>query len=292
MVGDEDRPPAWHETGSAIDRLLARVETMFELGTSALVPILTIALPMLLALVSFFVVPYEMSARLQGPRDPGDEEYVSIAPHVGYEGDVPPVEEAEPEVEPAEELPAQGDPTAPAEEGVAEPVAAEPGPEVPADVGGAPATGPVAGRGVDSHLLPGLSEEAIARAKAGGRTKKCTPEPNPRIVPIGEQRWRLDSKMVDYYATHIKALDALGWVSKWKAEDGSRKGFKVGGLSCGNDAWLAGLRNGDVVLTVNGTKVSSILEGIAAYARHRKADVIALEILRKDTIRVHTYRME
>ncbi|MBA2320380.1 MAG: PDZ domain-containing protein, partial [Deltaproteobacteria bacterium] len=138
----------------------------------------------------------------------------------------------------------------------------------------------------------GVTADETAKPKAGGRTKKCEPVPNPRIVTIGEKRWKVDSKMLDYYATHIKALDELGWVSKWKAEDGSRKGFKIGGLSCGNDAWLAGLRNGDIVLTVNGTKVGSILEGIAAYAKHRKADVIALEIMRKGEIRFHTYRMQ
>jgi hypothetical protein len=265
---------------------------MFELGTSALVPIGTIALPIVLAVVSYFVVPYDLAWRLRGDTQAGDEEYASLAPYVGYEGDAPEEPEAEVDEPVAAPEPALGDPEAEPDEGVAEPApdALPAGPDTPADAGGEPATAPPPRAGTPTGSPTGAGRDAIARAK-GGKVRKCEPVPNPKITSLGEKKWRIERKMVDYYATHLRALDELGWVTKWKSEDGYYKGFKVGGLECGNDAWLAGLRNGDVVLSVNGTRVNSILEGIAAWAKNRKADVIVLEILRRGEIRSHTYRL-
>ncbi len=273
-------PRSWFGPGSAIDEALSRVETLFEVGASALVPVATIGVPFLLAVLAYLVVPFELSPQLLGDNSAGDEEYVSFSPPVGYPGDAPPDDR------PIEAVPApQGDPSAPA----ARPPAPDPSPrgEAPDAPGGDPL--PTAGHGAPEGSPTAQGPAAPA---PGGRTRKCTPPDNPRIRKApGEKDWRVERRLLDYYATHIRALDDLGWVAHWKAEDGSRKGFKIGGLRCGNDAWMAGLRSGDVVLSVNGTKVGSIIEGIAAYARYRRADVIDLEILRKGHVEVHHYRM-
>ena len=90
-MGAEDEktpPPLTGRLRRLIDRAFDRLETLFEVGASAMVPVLTILFPVLLALISFIVIPYDLGNQRRGETDPG-EGYVSIAPYMPEAGDTP-----------------------------------------------------------------------------------------------------------------------------------------------------------------------------------------------------------
>ncbi len=289
MGVEQENTPNGRRAGFAgrLDGALDRLETLFEVGASAMVPILTLLFPIVLGAISFVALPYELGKRPRGDTDPG-EGYVSIAPYMPEAGDTP------------EEEPPAPEPPAPDTKGVedADPkgVADTPVPDVPAgDVatgGDEPATAPAARAGSPEGVVATPTTPAPAGAKTGGRSSRCVEKPNPKIVKLGEGKWSIERDLLDYYATHFKALDGLGWVEHWKSEDKTQKGFKMGGIRCNNDLYLAGFRSGDIVLSVNDQRVGSIPEALAVYARNRKSDLIRIEYVRRGKPGIHSYRLK
>jgi hypothetical protein len=264
-----------------VDRALARLETLFEVGASALVPLATIAFPTLLAWASFWVLPPSFVSRPPSPPDAG-EGFASLAPYAPEPGDAPLAPADAPDAPaPATPRPAPQDP-APA--GEADPAPTAP----PVDAPGSPVD---AGPDGDGPSTAPAAPAPPRPAKAGGRSSKCAEKSNPAIVPLGEKKWQIDRALIDHYATHLKALDTLGYIERWKSEDGETKGFRLGGIGCGNDLHLSGVRSGDVVLQINDRKVGSIPEALAAYAKYRKADFLRVTLLRKGELREHVYRL-
>ena len=84
--------------------------------------------------------------------------------------------------------------------------------------------------------------------------------------------------VVDHYA-HITRYRKLGHVSWHKGDNGARDGFRVRRINC--DLREAGIRNGDVVNTVNGQTVQSIPEAIVLWFKVRRRDRVVLEITRR-----------
>ncbi len=289
MGVEEEKTRGGRRAGLAgwLDRALDRLETLFEVGASAMVPILTLLFPIVLGAVSFIALPYDLGKRPRGDTDPG-EGYVSIAPYMPEAGDTP------------DEQPPAAEPPAPDTKGVeaGDPkgVADEPVPDsAPGDVatgGNDPATAPTARAGNPEGVVSTPAEPGPSGTKTGGKSSRCVEKPNPKIIKLGEGKWSIERELLDYYATHFKALDGLGWVEHWKSEDKAQKGFKMGGIRCNNDLYLAGFRSGDIVLEVNDQGVGSIPEALAVYARNRKSDLIRIEYVRRGKPGIHSYRLK
>ncbi len=62
--------------------------------------------------------------------------------------------------------------------------------------------------------------------------------------------------------------------------DGKPLGFKIYAIRRGSLAWHLGLRNGDLIRTVNGYDLSSPDKCLEAYARLRASDLVVVELER------------
>lgn len=132
--------------------------------------------------------------------------------------------------------------------------------------------------------------EAARRAAAsnpngdgtGGRGKgdKCLPE-NPKIKQLDDGRYQIEQSLVDKYTDDLKAAERLAYVSWHRGADGEIDGFKVTKLRCGGVLHQAGFRNGDVVTSVNGKEVTTILDALSAYRKLRNKRTLRVELLRK-----------
>ena len=95
-------------------------------------------------------------------------------------------------------------------------------------------------------------------------------------------------EVVDYYA-HITRYRKLGRVSWHRGDDGERDGFKVRRINC--DLREAGIRNGDIVNTVNGQTVQTIPQAISLWLKVRRKNRIVLEITRRGVPMTINYRL-
>lgn len=174
--------------------------------------------------------------------------------------------------------------TAPAAEGAS--AASSRGDASEGGAAGTPAADASTGEVVDPRVL----REGVQGKPPRGKKKPC--EPIEEVVKIGEDRWRIERDLMDWYATHLRELEKQVGVSSHRGEDGKRNGARLYLPRC-SVLRQGGLLNGDVVHTVNGRKVNTVAQGVATWLAVRNDKTIVVELSRKDgTPRTHTYKLK
>jgi hypothetical protein len=164
------------------------------------------------------------------------------------------------------------------------------------EAGGA-AAATVADEGPRIAGVSGTREGGAPAARSGAGTpgkakgKRCEYEPVPGIAPNGENKWIVHRDLVQIYTRSFAKLDSLGWSKRHIAADGKADGMQIGGVRCNSDLHRAGIRSGDIVHSVNGRGVTSILDALFVYGKVKKDDIIRVELTRKGERKTFVYRM-
>ncbi len=138
----------------------------------------------------------------------------------------------------------------------------------------------------------GQDRRVDVRSAPKKRSKGKCAEHVPHIEKLGERHFEVDRAFIESYAFNMKKLETLGAVGHHEGDDGKRDGFIVGRIRCGTPLHQGGLRNGDVVHSVNGKKVNNVLQAIGAYRKVKKADEVEIELTRRNGKRLtFTYEL-
>lgn len=131
--------------------------------------------------------------------------------------------------------------------------------------------------------------QGVKGKKPRGNRKPC--EPIEEIVATGERRWRVERDVVDFYAAHLKELEKQVGVSTHTDENGVPDGARLFLPRC-SVLRQAGMKHADVVHTINGHRVATIPDAIAAYVILRNEENLVVEVTRKNGDKLtHRYRM-
>ena len=123
------------------------------------------------------------------------------------------------------------------------------------------------------------------------RTNRCAPD-NPQIVVEAEGSRVVERSLLDHYAGSIKELNKLGYVKRHVSEDARKSdGLLVRGIRCGNDLHELGIRNQDVVHSVNGKSVRNLAQAIAVYFQLRNREHIEVDLTRGGKRMTLRYRL-
>lgn len=149
----------------------------------------------------------------------------------------------------------------------------DPEPGVPDDLEGALA---------DQAAL--AMEDAIGDGPKEDTGADEAPAPKPAKGKCQDQRvvkkdgvYHIPRSLLDGYATSPARAAELGSFWWGKNKQGQKTGVKMGKLPCPGLLRAAGFRRGDLVLSVNGAKPTSVARAVAIYGTARKqgsADVI------------------
>ncbi len=237
-------------------QLVAALQPAFAFATSLVLHLL---------LVSPLLVMWWLDARI--PDDPAGEDGVEDGP-VGNDGGEVPLGEPTPVnvsvyVEPVEA-------TTPVTEAGAGPAAAK-------------AAAPSAKGAKDGDPNAGKVDPA-ERLGARGNRPRGKPEPCEaieEITTIGMDRWRVERDVVDYYATRLKELEKHVGVSTHRDANGKPDGARIYLPRC-SLLRQAGLRHADIVNSINGRRIATLPDAIAAYLFLRNEDNLQVEITRKN----------
>lgn len=107
-------------------------------------------------------------------------------------------------------------------------------------------------------------------------------------IEATDSGYNVSREVVDSYA-HITRYRRLGHVSWHESETGERDGFKLRRIHC--DLREAGIRNGDVVTSVNGQAVLSIPEAIRMWFKVRRKSRVVLGIIRRGESMTISYEL-
>jgi hypothetical protein len=114
--------------------------------------------------------------------------------------------------------------------------------------------------------------------KPRGDKKPC--DTIDEITTTGPSSWRVERDVVDWYATHLNELGKQVAVNTHRDANGVVDGFRVFLPRC-SVLRQAGIKHGDIVHTVNGRRVTSLPEALAAYLVLRTNPNIEVEGVRK-----------
>ena len=82
---------------------------------------------------------------------------------------------------------------------------------------------------------------------------------------------------------------SLGWSGPYDGD--AHQGWKIGGFSCNSPLYHAGLRRGDVILTVNDKPTRTWLQVFGLYRKLRRHDEFRVVLLRKGQTKVLQYTL-
>lgn len=163
---------------------------------------------------------------------------------------------------------------------------------VVAEVVAGPAPGPAPSAKPATPNAKGASDgdttatQSTAAARMGvqgrrprGERKPC--EPIDEITSIGEDKWRVERDVVDYYAVHLKELEKQVGVATHYGADGRPDGARVFLPRC-SVLRQAGIRHGDIVNTINGRRVATLADAVGAYFFLRNEENLRVELTRKN----------
>lgn len=112
-----------------------------------------------------------------------------------------------------------------------------------------------------------------------GKRKPC--DPLEEVSQLGPKRWRVERSIVDYYASHLKELDQQAVTKTMRDERNKPFGVRVYLPRC-SVLRSGGLKNGDIIRSVNGKKVATLPAAIRTWMMVRGKSKIEVDILRKD----------
>lgn len=146
-------------------------------------------------------------------------------------------------------------------------------------------------RGLRTPGAQGYSEEAL-RARAGVRQRRgrnrCK-DSHPDVTADSEDRWTVNRNLVDWYTKSFKRFNSLGWSGPYENDD--YKGWKIGGFGCNSPLHFAGLRRGDIVLTVNDKPTRNWLQIFGMYNKLRRKDRFEVVVIRRGKRKVLNYTL-
>jgi general secretion pathway protein C len=102
----------------------------------------------------------------------------------------------------------------------------------------------------------------------------------------------IDIQLLEDLLSRQSALARQMRIVPWIG-DGKPQGFRVYAVRRGSLAWHLGMRNGDIIRTVNGLDVTSPDKCLEAYSRLRSSDLVVVELLRAGVVhelRYHIFR--
>ena len=98
--------------------------------------------------------------------------------------------------------------------------------------------------------------------------------------------WTVNREIVDYYTSSIARFNSLGWSGPHNGDE--VKGWKIGGFSCNSPLHFAGLRRGDIVLSVNDRPTRTWFQVFGAYRKLQRKSEFKVEVIRRG--KPHTLR--
>lgn len=146
----------------------------------------------------------------------------------------------------------------------------------------APARQGTANGNADTSYAERMAERAGVRGRRPrGDRKPC--EEIEEIVPLGDDRWRVERDIIDYYAMHRKELENHVGVATHRGDGGEGRpdGARIFLPRC-SLLRQAGFRHGDIVNSINGRRVATLTDAIAAYLFLRNDENLRVEITRKN----------
>lgn len=119
-------------------------------------------------------------------------------------------------------------------------------------------------------------------AQAGGGGGDPYTEGEEGIRQIDETHYEIDRSTLDKYLGDLDALQKMARGAPHKDESGNADGYRLSGIRRTSPLSKVGIKNGDVVHSVNGKSLTNVTEGLAAMQTLQSSSSFTFEITRRN----------
>ena len=134
--------------------------------------------------------------------------------------------------------------------------------------------------GVESYLLAG--EESAPEVADAGEPGEGASEGNDfGITTVGENKFSVPRDVIDKNLADLEGLSRMGRALLHRGPDGEFDGYRLSAIRRGTIADALGIRNGDVIHSVNGQPLNSMQAAMNAYQTMQSGSSFAFEVTRR-----------
>jgi len=136
-------------------------------------------------------------------------------------------------------------------------------------------------------------QQGADQRQAKGPTSKTNKPPCPEVeevVQLGPTSWSVEREFIDYYASHLAELMKLAGTYPHEDEAGKPDGFRLGLPRC-SVLRRGGLKSGDVIHEVNGIRINTVLQAVAAWFDLRNDPHVTIKLSRGGKRIQHHYQV-
>ena len=157
--------------------------------------------------------------------------------------------------------------------------------------------------GIDDKLLDativGIESERVAVRRGNGKQEYLTmvegevskpPTRSARgqdsndddeVVKLGDNKYQVSRDMIDKYMNDMEALSKMGRALLHRGPDGQFDGYRLSAIRRNTLADKLGIKNGDVIHSVNGKSLNSMSAAMEAYQTLTSENQFSFEVTRR-----------
>jgi type II secretion system protein C len=148
---------------------------------------------------------------------------------------------------------------------------------------------------------PDGTEEILTMAKdqvaqGGGPRPPVEPRPPTEgavegITELGENKYAIDRSVVDKYLGDMTALSSMARAIPHRGPDGEIDGYRLSGIRRTSPLSQLGIKNGDVVHTVNGQSLTTLTDAMSAFQSLQSQSSFAFDVTRRGQKQTMEYQV-
>ena len=133
------------------------------------------------------------------------------------------------------------------------------------------------GTGREEYLTVGESERPMSASASPGSNE----EGDDEITKMGDNKYVIDRDTIDKYLGDMDALSRMGRALLHRGSDGEFDGYRLSAIRRNTLADKLGIRNGDVIHSVNGKPLNSVQAAMEAYQTINNENQFNFEVTRR-----------
>ena len=112
------------------------------------------------------------------------------------------------------------------------------------------------------------------------------------IEDLGDGKYALPRELFDKYVTDLQAVQKMGRALLHRGPDGNYDGYRLSAIRRGSLPDKLGIKNGDVIHSVNGQGLDSMQNAMSAYQTMRNENNFCLEVTRRGSPQTLCYDLQ
>ena len=112
------------------------------------------------------------------------------------------------------------------------------------------------------------------------------------IEDLGDGKYAIPRELFDKYVTDLQAVQKMGRALLHRGPDGNYDGYRLSAIRRGSLPDKLGIKNGDVIHSVNGQNLDSMQNAMGAYQTMRNENNFCLEVTRRGSPQTLCYDLQ